>query len=157
MLYMLTIYQFINNGLRCIAEILNEVSTASQPDSLADRVQRAGELLRVLAHVVEPLREETSLLPQLEPGVQDEFFTALTANFELLESLLSAYNMDSSEDDRPSQITRCAIFLARLLQFNLGFRGAWTEKTRVLSTNLSSTIFRLALVRRLIRFDISSF
>ena len=116
-------------------------------DNLIESVERAGELLRVLVYLAEPLREETSLLPTLEPDTQHEFFDALCTQFVTVETLLGERD---AADDRLHQITQSAILLARLLQFDLGFRGAWTSRAKEASTGLSATLFRLALVREII-------
>ena len=50
--------QFINNGFKSITDILNQVPAPSTPESLLFRAGRAGEVLRVLSHVSDPLREE---------------------------------------------------------------------------------------------------
>jgi mediator of RNA polymerase II transcription subunit 12 len=139
--------KFVNNGLLCIAKILNEAYVTPQPEALAECIRRAGELLRVLIHVTEPLREEAFELPELDCGIQEGFFDAICTKFEDIRSM---FNGGSFTDDGLSQVTRSAIFLGRLLQFDLGFRGVWTAKTREGSGSLSSTLFRLALVCELV-------
>ena len=139
--------QFINNGLGFIADILNDVSVTSQTDSLSGCVRRAGEILRILTHLAQPLWAEASLLPLLEPATQDKFFNALCKKFGDIESILSTNETDSLDKSAHSTVTQAVIFLARLLQFNLGFRGAWTAEAKAASSELTSTIFKLAVVR----------
>lgn len=137
---MLITGQFINNGLQCMSEMLR--NALLQPADLTDCIERAGQLLRVLAHVIESMREQAALLPQLDPMVQDEFIDAICVKFNAIESILTSdgWGLETS------QVSRSLIFLARLLQFNLGFRGAWTAKAKSVSDQLVSALFRLALV-----------
>lgn len=115
------------------------------PDTLSQRLRRIGELLQVLVYISEPMQQESSL-PALEPSIQDTFIDALYKSFALLESLLLP--SDPSEGGRAdaSDLTQGTILLARLLQFNLGFRDVWTPKTKETGSSLSMSIFRLALV-----------
>ncbi|KAJ7124966.1 hypothetical protein C8R44DRAFT_127826 [Mycena epipterygia] len=130
--------KFINNGLKCVTEILRDLSMSSK--SLTDGFERAGELLRVIAYVAEPLRSAGSQLPALDPAIQDEFFEVLNDKFVDVERSLTINDMESIE------LTQAAISLSRLLQFHLGFPVAWTAKIKELSINLSTTIFRLVLL-----------
>jgi mediator of RNA polymerase II transcription subunit 12, fungi type len=138
--------QFINNGLRCITDILTGCITA-QTEDITECVRRAGEVLRVLSFVTEPLRQEASMLPPLESRIQEEFFTAICGKFKDIESLFSSDNGISSAGYDLTQITHAVIFLSRLLQFYLGFRGSWSPAQKTAASNLSLTIFRLATVR----------
>ena len=141
---MLTTFQFINNGLQCITDMLRDVPL--QPANLADCIQRAGQLLRVLAHVTESIREEAAMLPQLEAVVQDKFIDAICTKFNAIHSTLAADSGKTETEIETSQLSQALVFLARLLQFDLGFRGVWTAKTKEASNQLVSTLFRLALV-----------
>jgi mediator of RNA polymerase II transcription subunit 12 len=97
------------------------------------------------------MREEAAALPQLDPVVQDEFIDVLCAEFDAIDSILTA---DLEPVIRP-EIFQSLIFLVRLLQFDLGFRGAWTAKAKGASNRLVSTLFRLALVsKQTLRFPI---
>jgi len=139
----LILLQFINNGLQCMSEMLK--NTSLQPEDLNDCIQRAGQLLRVLAHIAESMREEAALLPQLESAVQDEFVDVLSAKFDAIKSTLEA-DRETDIGIETSHISQSLIFLVRLLQFDLGFQGAWNAKTRGASNHLVSILFRLALV-----------
>jgi mediator of RNA polymerase II transcription subunit 12, fungi type len=143
--------QFVNNGLRCITEIL-DVPMIAEANNLAECTQRAGEILRVLAHLAQPLRAEHSLLPSLESVIQDQFFNVIFSRFSELESILSAGPSNASTQP---EVTQAVIFLGRLLQFDLGFRGAWTTTAKAISCELSSTILKLTMVRHLILMSIS--
>ncbi|KAJ7128929.1 hypothetical protein C8R43DRAFT_1026393 [Mycena crocata] len=133
--------KFINNGLKCVTEILRDLSLSSK--SLTDGFERAGELLRVIAYVAEPLRAAGSQLPSLDPSIQDEFFEVLNGKFVDVEHALTVPEEDSALD---TELTQATISLSRLLQFHLGFPVVWTGKIKELSINLSSTIFRLVLL-----------
>ena len=112
-------------------------------DSLKASLSRAGELLRVLSYVAEPLREDAGGLPAINPDIQDRFFPALSSKWEELFKLMQA---DSNKNHPPS-FTEAVVVLARLLQFDLACRDIWTPKARLLSEGLCMTVFRLALVR----------
>ncbi|KAJ7072521.1 hypothetical protein C8F01DRAFT_1104256 [Mycena amicta] len=134
--------KFINNGLKRVTEILRNLDMAS-PKSLSDGFERTEELLRVIAYVAEPLRTPGSQLPSLDPAIQDEFFDVLNDKFVQVEHALTADATDANLQDK---LTQTAISLSRLLQFHLGFLVSWTPRIKELSSNLSSTIFRLVLV-----------
>ncbi|KAJ6558511.1 hypothetical protein DFH09DRAFT_1486615, partial [Mycena vulgaris] len=133
--------KFINNGLKCVTEILRDLSMTTK--SLTDGFERAGELLRVIAYVAEPLRAAGSQLPALDPAIQDEFFEVLNDKFVDVEHHLTINDVESGLG---IELTQATISLSRLLQFHLGFPVVWTAKIKELSTNLSATIFRLVLL-----------
>ncbi|KAJ7209594.1 hypothetical protein GGX14DRAFT_630911, partial [Mycena pura] len=134
--------KFINNGLQCVTEILRDLDMSSKK-SLADGFERAGELLRVIAYVAEPLRAPSSQLPSLDQAIQGEFFEVLNEKFVQVEHSLTA---NDTESTLGNELTQAAITLSRLLQFHLGFPVTWTPQIKDLSNNLSSTIFRLVLL-----------
>lgn len=129
--------------MQCVTEIIAEAPFDPALDTFADCLKRAGDLLRVLIYVAEPLRDESTQLPSLDAGIQDKFFGALHKQFRDAESLLESHTMSS---DHVSQATAGIILLARFLQFDLGFGGVWTGKTKEASSDLFATIFRLTLV-----------
>ncbi|KAJ7755754.1 hypothetical protein DFH07DRAFT_490213 [Mycena maculata] len=131
--------KFINNGLKCVTEILRDLNMSSK--SLTDGFERAGELLRVIAYVAEPLRATGSQLPALDLAIQDEFFEVLNDKFVDVERYLT-----DAESSLGTELTQASISLSRLLQFHLGFPVVWTTKIKELSTTLSATIFRLVLL-----------
>src|ERR1700722_8951361 len=140
------ISQFINNGLRCITKILNDGNVTEQLDNFPECVRRAGEVLRVLTFVAEPLRTEGSLLPPLECDVQDEFFEEICNKLRDIESLLTRNDGDLTTKGGQSEVSRAVMFLGRLLQFDLGFHGVWTPATTTAGSSLSSTLLQLAIV-----------
>ncbi|KAJ7502832.1 hypothetical protein B0H11DRAFT_1986564 [Mycena galericulata] len=143
--------KFINNGLKCVTEILRDLSMTSK--SLTDGFERAGELLRVIAYVAEPLRAAGSQLPALDPAIQDEFFEVLNDKFVDVERCLT-----DAESSLGVELSQATLSLSRLLQFHLGFPVVWTAKIKELSINLSATIFRLVLLHGSgIRLDLGAY
>ena len=134
----------MNAGLQRVTTILKRTTSSGRNEDLIRIVRDAGEILRLLANIVEPFRNDGNL-PELAPAVQDEFASALFAKFSDLSDILSSCNESSSELSI-SEATNTAIFLARLLQFNLGFPGAWTNHTKAMSTPFFPKLTRLILV-----------
>lgn len=128
-----------------MSEMLKHSQTSPPLVDLLNCLKRSGQLLRVLAHVAESIHEEASLLPQLESVVQNEFINVLCTQFEALENAL---NIDG--EGEAFHVSEGLIFLARLLQFNLGFPGAWTNQVKEVSSKLLATLFRLAVVSRFV-------
>lgn len=131
--------QFFNNGFKSIVEIFTRPPLPLLRDALLDRVDRAGELLRVLSHVAEPLRTQGAVL-LLDPLVQERLSKVI------LETLTTTDMMISGITNTSQELTRTAIFLARLLQFNLGFTGMWTPSCIEVHEGISLVLFRLLLV-----------
>ncbi|KAG6334052.1 hypothetical protein ID866_5040 [Astraeus odoratus] len=131
--------KFFNNGFKSIIEIFTRAPLPLSLDTLIDRVNRAGELLRVLSHVAEPLRMKPTNLP-LDPLVQERLSKVILDTFIAIEVMLSGVS------DTSRELTRSAIFLARLLQFNLGFTGLWSLSCIEIHESLSSILFRLSLI-----------
>ncbi|TFK74611.1 hypothetical protein BDN72DRAFT_955610 [Pluteus cervinus] len=130
--------KFVNNGIRCMGEMLKTGSLAA--GTLTDTLKRASELLRVLVHVAEPLRKDPTVIPTIESATQDNFFPALASQLSTLEGALT------SNQSEPGQYTQEIILLARLLQFDLGFRGVWTNGTKNHCGSLSLSLYKLTLL-----------
>lgn len=96
-------------------------------------------MLRVLVHVSQPFRGPTATLPSVDIAIQEVFIETLDKLLKVLDSQVA--NKDTSAHSPQDFILPC-----RLLQFILSFRLTWTPKTKDLSSNLSTMIFRLALV-----------
>jgi mediator of RNA polymerase II transcription subunit 12, fungi type len=121
------------------------------PDTLSGFVERAGEVLRFLAHIAQMLRGGTSTLPSLNSAVQDKFIRAVQLKFSEVEFFLSAPPAAESATQR-HQANQAMLFLARLLHFDLGFSGVWTSATREISPGLCLTLLRLALASKHLSF-----
>ncbi|KAF9219563.1 hypothetical protein BS17DRAFT_760662 [Gyrodon lividus] len=131
--------KFVNNGFKSLVEILTRPPAPLSPDALAERVNRAGEVLRLLSHVTEPLRTKGSIF-QLDSTSQERLGKAICETLCAVESMFVAASASA-----PNQLTQNVIFLARLLQFSLGFSGPWTTAFREQYETVSSVLFRLAL------------
>ena len=105
----------------------------------AESLRRVGEMLRVLVHVSQPFRGPTATLPSVDTAIQEAFVETLDKRLKVLDSQIT--NKDTSAHSPQDFILPC-----RLLQFILSFRLTWTQKTKDLSSNLSTMIFRLTLV-----------
>ena len=134
----------MNTGFTCIANILESVETPLTSQGVQEILDVASEQLRLLAHVVELARDDPTALPVVDSVSQDSFIEALASKIEAFETILAQPTPRS--DVSPDQATQGAILMARLLQFNMAFRGVWTAKARSLSEDLCKSVFNLALV-----------
>ncbi|KAF5386158.1 hypothetical protein D9615_002361 [Tricholomella constricta] len=132
--------KFINNGLRCITEIILESRSPIQ--KLSRGFQRAGELLRVLMYVAEPLREKSVLLPLVETSIQDEFIEALSSKLASMEEFATSNN---GSETLEANLAQEMVLILRLLQFELGFRTIWSSKMKEATDKVVSSLFRLAM------------
>lgn len=128
-------------------EILSSFSASNGLYGLPGCVERAGQLLRVLARIAESNREETLDICQLDPSIQNEFINVVNAKMSELEAALAAYHSDPNAAVDSSLLASGITFLCRLLHFNLGLRGAWTTSTRMQTTSLVPVLSRIAMVR----------
>ena len=134
--------QFVNAGLQRIVELFKEPFDPTKADDVQTLVTSAGEVLRLLSKIVERFRENATL-PVIDPAVQDRFFSGLVGRIAQMKEAWHA----GRSDDADNEASRCIIFLARLLQFNLGFPGAWTAQATELGTSLCKTLFDLLMVK----------
>lgn len=131
--------------------------------TLSERLKRASELLRVLVYLVEPLRDDPPSIPTIEPIIQDAFFTALCAQITTVEQALtlgqqepritSATTLNNGTPSIELPATQEVILLARLLQFDLGFRGIWTPTTLTTGASIVSSLLKLLLVRICVPYE----
>jgi mediator of RNA polymerase II transcription subunit 12, fungi type len=134
----------VNTGFTCIANILKGVQTPLTSQGVQEILDVASEQLRLLAHVVELARDDQTALPVVDQIAQDGFIDALSSKIQAFETLLAQPTLELGVP--PDQATQGAVLMARLLQFNMAFRGVWTPKARSLSENLCNSVFNLALV-----------
>jgi mediator of RNA polymerase II transcription subunit 12 len=118
------------------------VTTPLTSQGVQEILDVASEQLRLLAHVVELARDDQTALPVVDPVAQDSFIEALASKIQAFETILA----HTQSDVPPDQATQGAILMARLLQFNMAFRGVWTARARSLSEELCRSVFNLALV-----------
>lgn len=135
--------QFVNTGMKFIANTLNGADY--RDGGSHDAMNVVSEQLRLLAHITEPVRIKGQQ-PHTDSSTQDEYFQALTTKIDIYEGMLSgrtALPPCMSQD----QLKQGTILLARLLQFDLTCRAAWTPKARSLSGDLCASVFKMAFVR----------
>ncbi|KAF8070344.1 hypothetical protein FPV67DRAFT_1413891 [Lyophyllum atratum] len=133
--------KFINNGLQCMADMIRESSSTAEIPSQG--FKRAGELLRVLIYVAEPLRRGTAPPPVIEASNQEGFIEALSSKLMSMEPLATS---DGALDTGGSGLAQEIILILRLLQFELGFRSVWSSKTKEATHQVASSLFRLSMV-----------
>jgi mediator of RNA polymerase II transcription subunit 12 len=136
----------VNTGFTCIANILEGVKTPLTSQGVQEILDVASEQLRLLAHVVELARDDPTALPVVDAVAQDSFIEALATKIQAFEAVLAQPAPVPTSDVAPDQATQGAILMARLLQFNMAFRGVWTARARSLSEDLCKSVFNLALV-----------
>ncbi|KAI0769653.1 hypothetical protein BD413DRAFT_627402 [Trametes elegans] len=139
--------KFVNAGLRRIVDIFRESEGANKIESMTRLVSSAGEILRLLANIVAPFRRDASL-PQIDGTAQDHLFSVLCAKIaEMTEVMAGLVQQGWSEDI--SAGSQAVIFLARLLQFYLGFPGVWSQQAKDLAEELCANLTRLSLIHGL--------
>jgi len=122
------------------------VPVPPRTEDLLQGIQRAEEILRVLAHLAEPLRSDPSKLPMIEPNIQDGCFNAICIRFKDVATMLSVDQETHLAQGEPSGFSQVVIFLVRFLQFDLGLRGVWTNNAKSAAGGLAATLFGLAMV-----------
>ncbi|KAH9940479.1 uncharacterized protein BXZ73DRAFT_88710 [Epithele typhae] len=133
--------KFVSAGLRRITEAFREW------DPLADKrclKSTASEMLRLLANIVAPFRKDTSL-PQLDPLVQDGLFLAICSKMAHMAKIMVSLVERPWEEDAMNAC-QAVIFIARVLQFHLGFPLTWSQQAKDASEELCMNITRLALM-----------
>ena len=110
-------------------------------------VSKAGDILRLLTNVAEPMRKDAQTKCSLEAWVQGRAMQCLhdklMALFELMDTEKAQTVGDAVLHDR----LQAVVFLARVLQFILGFAGTWSQELTTSAESLCSVLFKLILVR----------
>ncbi|EJD35643.1 hypothetical protein AURDEDRAFT_117332 [Auricularia subglabra TFB-10046 SS5] len=132
--------KFVNNGLRRLTTLLDDVQGDVPIEAIELFLKRAGEVLRLLASVIVPLRDDPSKLPAVEAEVQDAYIAALLKKFECVERRMP----NAEQEDNLHLLLQTLIFLARLLQFSLGLSRPWSDKSKEYGVDLMSCLVRLA-------------
>ncbi|KAI0675055.1 hypothetical protein C8Q78DRAFT_1010248 [Trametes maxima] len=136
--------KFVNAGLRRIVDIFRETDDVDKIEAMSRGVACAGEILRLLANIVAPFRQDATL-PQVDSTVQDHLFSVVCAKFaEMTDVMATLMEQPWSEDI--SRGSQAVIFLARLLQFYLGFPALWPPQVKDIAEELCANLARLALV-----------
>jgi hypothetical protein len=113
-----------------LAQLLGDLLKGPIKTAVDSFLRKGGELLRLLASAFQPLRNPGSTLPLIAPAIQDDFSDRLQT---CLNNVLMALKEPGSSEPpsplfSPHRLPELLLLLIRLLQFNLGFRGAWTAK-----------------------------
>lgn len=131
-----------------MSEILRKSSASVDPVGFANSIERVGQLLRVLAHVAQSIKDDAEILPQLDVTVQNEFIGIFRETLDDIESIVAPSSRTELEAEK-IEVSLNLTFLLRLLHFNLGLRGAWTAQLKSDCGKLASTLLRLAVVSAL--------
>lgn len=95
---------------------------------------------------MQPFRHSSTPLPSLDQEIQDFLVANLSTKLSALEALIRNRIQDDKERHRVSALlTDAVLFLARLLQFDLGFPGAWTKAMKDAASRFTETMLRLAI------------
>lgn len=133
--------QFANGGLRRITRILSSPISRSLSD-INLIISKAGEVLRLLIKIVEPHRNASPLPLELDAPVQDGLIVTIK---EILSAILADLTSDRPAHD-PKKLAELSIFIARIIQFDIVFSGAWTQYLKRQCEELCDVIVQLALV-----------
>ncbi|KZV96289.1 hypothetical protein EXIGLDRAFT_435689 [Exidia glandulosa HHB12029] len=132
--------KFVNNGIRRLTLLLEESAADDfPPDIVEPYLRRAGEVLRLLAGVLAPLRDDPGKIPAIEAEVQDDFVRALHKKLSVVESKLSHVG------DALDLAIQVVVFLARMLQFSLGLGRAWSDRLKDCGVELMDCIVRMCI------------
>ena len=144
-MFSLAVLQFVNSGLRRIADIFREWDPMKDDVTHTDLKRCASEILRLLANIVAPFRKDASL-PQVDAPIQDALFAVLCNKIAHMTSVMATL-VQQPWDEEASRASQAVIFLARMLQFHLGFPSTWSQQAKDLAEDLCYNLTRLALVR----------
>lgn len=93
-----------------------------------------------------PFRSSTSL-PCLAEDIQDFFISCLTEKLRKLENMLRSRIHENREfKSLANSLVNPIFFLARLLQFDLGFPGVWTQNMKNIGIDILNLVLRLTLL-----------
>jgi hypothetical protein len=105
---------------------------------------KAGDILQLLASMVSSLRSRNMKAPVIAPSAQDELFKAINFAFtSFTDRILLRGGIQPIEDI----LTERIIFLARVLQFDLGLPEIWTPATCSIAPDLCTRLFHMVVVR----------
>lgn len=139
--------KFVNAGFSRIADILNEEIDSTDTESLASIPAKVGHFLKLLSMITRPFRFEQPALPSLEETVQEKFFPNFYEKLSAIELALQKLSEErEGKHLAQTNLTEPVMFLARLLQFDLGFPGAWTRSLKEKADSLVNVILQLAVL-----------
>jgi hypothetical protein len=117
-------------------------------------MSRASNLLRLLSALVSSLRLRAMAPPGVSSATQDTLFPSLNLAISALVERISVHDTSRPIDD---SVTHQAIFLARVLQFDLGLHDIWSSTTCSTASTIGGNLFTLIIVRRPINLHLISF
>lgn len=135
-----------------MSEILQQNKCGRDDETVLDFASftpDAGQLLKLLNTIIAPFRANSEL-PSIEESVLKELITRIMDRLEGCVELFGerGHNDWSAKLSQNKHLTKCSLFLARLLHFALGFHGEWDKILKEKGKRLLSFTFRLAMVRR---------
>lgn len=123
-----------------MTEILKESNEAGV-DFLVHLPARAGHYLKLLSAIMQPFRHSQDALPVIEEPVRDALCEGLNTKFAQLKRAFDYRSATTRE-----HLTECTLFLARLLQYFLGFQDIWKGRMVELGDDLLQGILDLAII-----------
>ncbi|EJF57727.1 hypothetical protein DICSQDRAFT_182976 [Dichomitus squalens LYAD-421 SS1] len=136
--------KFVNAGLKRVTDIFREWDPLLDNRTHNDLKKCASEILRLMANIVAPFRQDASL-PQLDPPVQDIFFSVLCAKIKKMTESMATLLRNPWEESA-ARGTQAVVFLARMLQFHLGFAISWSQQAKENAEELCRNLTQLALM-----------
>jgi hypothetical protein len=129
--------QFVDIGARDLASRLTMILKDEH------EYDKAGDVLQLLTSLVSSLRSRELNPPSVPTSVQDELVKEIHC---VLTSF--ADNVRSHDSTEPLQdaLTERIIFVARILQFDLGLSEIWTPVTCSIASGLCTQLFHLIIV-----------
>ena len=110
-------------------------------------VSKAGDILRLLTNVAEPIRKDAQAKCSLDAWVQGRALQCLHDRLMTLFELMKTDEAQTVGDTVLHDSLQAVVFLARVLQFILGFAGTWSQELTTNAESLCSVLFKLILVR----------
>ncbi|PIL34102.1 hypothetical protein GSI_03813 [Ganoderma sinense ZZ0214-1] len=136
--------KFVNAGLRRVSEIFREWDPLLDNRTHNDLKKCASEILRLMANIVAPFRKDASL-PQLDPLIQETFFAVLCVKIKKMTEIMATLLQNPWEEEA-ARGTQAIVFMARVLQFHLGFSITWSQQAKEHAEELCFNLTRLALM-----------
>nr|VWP02310.1 Non-specific serine/threonine protein kinase (EC [Ganoderma boninense] len=127
-----------------IADLIINVDRTVAGKDPHDLKKCASEILRLMANIVAPLRKDESL-PQLDPLIQESFFAVLCVKIKKMTETMATLLQNPWEEEA-ARGTQAVVFMARMLQFYLGFSITWSQQAKDLAEELCFNLTRLALM-----------
>jgi mediator of RNA polymerase II transcription subunit 12, fungi type len=132
-----------------ISEILKDGRPLHNISDLQNNTAKAGKVLRLLSNLMETMRSSSSPspMPQLDPAIRESLISTVYSLLRGIGEHLSSGQVTYSLEDLKTW-TSATIFLARVLQFDLGFPGVWTQWLKDRCEEVSQMLSNLILVSK---------